>query len=317
MTMTSKRTTEPTGFAQFRHAEKAVWDLYGLEPAETLVPVRSDGVIRVNEVGSGDPILFVHGSGGSGVYWAPLVKELASHFRCILIDRPGWTLSTPIDYSKGSFGTVAASMQADLLDSLGVGRVHIVGGSIGDLFAIRFAQAHPDRVGGIVLAGGGPLTDAIEPPTFIKLLRSPLGQIMIRIPQKPGMVRKQMQGLGHKTSLDQGLIPDELIELYSSTARHTNAMRHERDLVKNILDRGGFVNGFTLDTDELQTIMTPTLVVYGSEDPVGNVEIWERFAETLGNGTLHIMTDSGHLNWYDKPNESATQITRHLANIHI
>ncbi len=317
MTMTTAKSTEPTRFAQFRKAEQAVWNHYGLQLTENLVPVRSGGVIRVHETGSGDPILFVHGSGGSGAYWAPLVQYLASHFRCILMDRPGWTLSSPIDYSNGSFGTIAASMQADLLDALRVDRAHLVGGSIGDLFALRFAQAHPDRVGGIVLAGGGPLTDAIDPPTFIKLLRSPLGQIIIRIPQTPGMVRKQMEGLGHKTSLSEGLIPDVLVELYSSASRDTEAMRHERDLVRNILDRGGWVNGFTLGTDELRRITVPTLMVYGRDDPVGSVETWERFAETLRNGVLYAIADSGHLNWYDKPQEIATQITTHLENIHL
>jgi pimeloyl-ACP methyl ester carboxylesterase len=317
VTMTNAKSTEPTRFAQFRNAERAVWDHYGLQPTETLVPVRSGGVIRVNDIGSGDPILFIHGSGGSGVYWAPLVQELASHFRCILMDRPGWTLSSPVDYSNGSFGTIAASMQADLLDALRVDRAHLVGGSIGNLYALRFAQAHPDRVGGIVLAGSGPLTDAIEPPTFIKLLRSPLGQIIIRIPQKPGMVRKQLAGLGHRISLDRGLIPDVLVDLYSSTGRHTEAMRHERDLVRNILDRGGWVDGFTLGTEELGGITVPTLMIYGNQDPVGRVEIWERFVEILGNGALYTVADSGHLNWYDKPQEIAIQITTHLENIHL
>ncbi|HKY47185.1 MAG TPA: alpha/beta hydrolase [Acidimicrobiia bacterium] len=317
MRTTGTNSTEPTGFARFRSSEQAVWDHYRLRPSEALVPIRSGGVIRVHEIGSGSPILFVHGSGGSGVYWAPLVTELVSQFRCILMDRPGWTLSTPMDYSIGSFGTIAASMQADLLDAIGVDRVHVVGGSIGNMFALRFAQAHPDRVGGVVLAGGGPLTDAVEPPTFIKLLRSPLGRIIIRIPQKPGMVRKQMQGLGHKTSLDQGLIPDELIELYTSTSRYTEAMRHERDLVRSILDRDGFVNGFTVSPQELKGITVPALIVYGLDDPVGTVDIWKRFAESLENGSIYTLADSGHLNWYDKPHEAGARIAGHLANIHL
>lgn len=317
VTMTDAKSTEPTRFARFRQAENAVWSHYGLQPTEKLVPVRSGGVIRVHEIGSGDPILFIHGSGGSGVYWAPVVQALADDFRCILMDRPGWTLSSPIDYTTGSFGNIAVSILADLLNSLEIGRVHMVGGSIGNLFAVRFAQAHPDRVGGIVLAGGGPLTETVEPPTFIKLLRSPLGQIIVRLPQKPGMVRKQMEGLGHKTSFDQELIPDVLIEICSAGTRHTSAMRHERDMVRSILDQRGWVSGLTIDTEEQESISTPTLMIYGRNDPAGSVEIWKRFVETLGNGALYIVADSGHLNWYDKPQEVASQVTTHLTNIHI
>lgn len=299
-------------FAGFRRAEEMVWDHFGLKPSEKVLPTRDGGIVRLHEVGSGAPILFVHGSGGSGVYWAPLVKELAPHFRCILIDRPGWTLSTPIDYSDGDFGTTVASMQADLLDSLEVSKAHVIGGSIGDVYALRFAQYHSDRVLAVALIGGGPLTTEVRPPTFIRLLRSPIGQLMVRIPQKPGMVRKQMEGLGHKSSLDQGLIPNELIDLYSATSRHTDAMRHERDLVRSVLNRRGWVPGFTFSRNELRDISAPTLMFFGSHDPVGTVEIWAQFVGSMPSGAIHIVSGAGHLNWYDKPEEAGARIRQHL-----
>lgn len=57
-------------------------------------------------------------------------------------------------------------------------------------------------------------------------------------------------------------------------------------------------------------------MVYGRDDPVGSVETWERFAESLANAALYTLADSGHLNWYDKPQEVAAQIEMHLAKIH-
>lgn len=314
--MASATTTATNRFAGFRRAEEAVWDHFRLRPSENLVRTRNGRVVRLHEVGSGAPILFVHGSGGSGAYWAPLVKELAPHFRCILIDRPGWTLSTPVDYSDGDFGATVASLQGDLLDSLEVSKAHVVGGSIGDVYALRFAQYHPDRVLGLVLVGGGPLTTEVRPPTFIRLLRSPLGQLMVRIPQKPGMVRKQMEGLGHKASLDQGQIPNELIDLYSATSRHTDALRNERDLVRSVLDRRGWVPGFTFSRAELQDISAPTLMVYGSDDPVGSVEMWTQFVRAMPSGAIHVVSDAGHLNWYDKPEEVGARIGQQLNGGH-
>jgi len=314
--MVSTTTSATSRFAGFRRTEEMVWDHFGLKPSEKLLRNRDGRVVRLHEVGSGAPILFVHGSGGSGVYWAPLVKELARHFRCILIDRPGWTLSTPVDYSDADFGATVATMQVDLLDSLEVSRAHVVGGSIGDVYALRMAQYHPDRVHGLVLVGGGPLTNEIRPPTFIRLLRSPLGWLMVRVPQKQGMVRNQMEGLGHKSSLDQGLIPNELIDLYSATSRHTDAMRHERDLVKSTLDRKGFVPGFTFSRAELRDISAPTLMIYGSDDPVGTVEIWTQFVRAMPSETIHVVSDAGHLNWYDKPEEAGARIRQHLNGGH-
>lgn len=48
-------------------------------------PVR----LRVLEVGSGRPILFIHGGVWPGTAFASLVREL-SGFRCVMLDRPGW-----------------------------------------------------------------------------------------------------------------------------------------------------------------------------------------------------------------------------------
>lgn len=312
MATTNTETSELAGFSRMRDAEQAVWDHYALEPVETLVDLGHRRVMRVHEVGTGAPIMFVHGSGGSGAYWAPLAKELAPKFRCILIDRPGWTLSTPVDYSAADFATIAATLIADLLDSLRIDSPHLVGGSIGNLFALRFAQKHPERVASVVLLGGGPLIAEIQPPTFIRLLRSPLGRIIISVPQKPGMVRKQMEGLGHTASFRQGRIPDELVQLYVSTGRFTAAMKHERALVKTIVDRrDGFIEGLTLTGSELREFSTPTTMIYGSNDPVGSHDLWKHFVSEMPSGALYVVTDGGHLPWYDKPREVADLIKRH------
>lgn len=307
--------TTPTAdkrFRKFRQVEQEVWGFYGLAPEERLVKVDAGEIIRIHDIGNGDPILFVHGTGGSGVYWAPLIAGLADEFRCILMDRPGWTLSTPIDYSRGDFGKIAANIQLRLLDAIGVDRTHVVGGSIGDLYVLRLALNHPQRVNRIALLGSGPLFDRIEPPTFIRLLRSPLGQIIVRIPQRPGMIRKQMEGLGHKSSLEQEIIPDLLIDLYAATSRYTRAMHNERELVRSTLTPEGFADGFMLTEEEIQAVDSPTLMIYGSNDPIGSTEIWEEFVNLMPDATLEIIDDAGHLNWYDSPAEVSGQLIDHF-----
>ena len=310
--MTTTTTTADERFRKFRQVEQEVWGFYGLAPEERLVKVETGETIRFHDIGNGDPILFVHGTGGSGVYWAPLIAGLSEEFRCILMDRPGWTLSTPIDYSDGNFGKIAANIQLRLLNAIGVDRAHVVGGSIGDLYVLRLALEHPKRVNRIALLGGGPLFDRIEPPTFIKLLRSPLGQIIVRIPQRPGMIRKQMEGLGHGSSLEQGKIPELLIDLYAATSRYTRAMHNERELVRSTLTGQGFADGFMLTDEEIQAIDSPTLMIYGTNDPIGSTQIWQQFVNLMPHATLEIIDNAGHLNWYDSPAEVSQQLIDHF-----
>ena len=97
--------------------------------------------LRVVEVGSGRPVLFIPGTGGTGPYWAPLIRELPG-IRCLLLDRPGWGLSSPIDYRSGAFGSLAATTLVKVLDALELDRVDIVGASIGGLWALHLAHRH-------------------------------------------------------------------------------------------------------------------------------------------------------------------------------
>jgi hypothetical protein len=56
---------------RYRRAEQAFWDHYGLAPVERFVEVGSPpGRLRVQELGSGEPVLFVNGTGGPGAYFA-------------------------------------------------------------------------------------------------------------------------------------------------------------------------------------------------------------------------------------------------------
>src|SRR5580692_8834026 len=72
------------------------------------------------ERGQGEPLVLIHGLGGSGADWAFQVAELEKRFRVIVPDLPGSGHSPPPrgEYSIGGFATAIWS----LLDHLGVSR---------------------------------------------------------------------------------------------------------------------------------------------------------------------------------------------------
>ena len=112
-------------------------------------PADVDGPLAWREQGRGDPVVFLHGLGGSRTSWAPQLEGLSADFRCLAWDMPGYGASAPAD--PLTFASTADAA-ARLLDAAGIGRAHLVGESFGGMHALHTALRHPDRVNRLVLA---------------------------------------------------------------------------------------------------------------------------------------------------------------------
>jgi 4,5:9,10-diseco-3-hydroxy-5,9,17-trioxoandrosta-1(10),2-diene-4-oate hydrolase len=307
---TAAASAEPR-IQRYRQAERALWSYYGLEPTERFIQVDSPAVLlHVLETGSGEPLLFVHGSAAGGPIWAPLVRELRD-FRCLVIDRPGWGLSSTVDYSKHEYKTVVSDMLVGVLNGLGVDRAHVIGGSIGNVWVLRLAAAHAPRAGRVALMGGGPLLDDVPVPPNIRLMASPIGALMLRLPVKPDRERSILREIGHNVSVEAGRM-DEFIKWRVALARDTESIRNERSMMRAVLSwrRGAYRPGLTFKDEELAGIKQSVFHVYGTADPVGTVDIWRRFTGLLPKGELRLVDEGGHLVWFDDPRGVARDVSR-------
>ncbi|MGX6600515.1 prolyl aminopeptidase [Micromonosporaceae bacterium Da 78-11] len=111
--------------------------------------------VYVEEAGNpaGLPVTFVHGGPGSGL--APFMRQFfdPGRYRIILAEQRGVGRSTPV-------GELRANTTWHLVDDLDVIRERLgvpawlmFGGSWGSTLALAYAQAHPDRVIGLILRG--------------------------------------------------------------------------------------------------------------------------------------------------------------------
>ena len=107
--------------ARYREAELRLWGSLGVSPTEQRVRLGHVGTtVRIQELGSGPPVLFVHGGSTCGTSWADLVARLDG-FRCLLLDRPGTGLSDPLPApitGLDGLGVLADSLVVDVLDAL-------------------------------------------------------------------------------------------------------------------------------------------------------------------------------------------------------
>jgi hypothetical protein len=108
------------------------------------------GRISTLSAGDGDPVICIHGLGGTKASFLTTVAALAESHRVLALDLPGFG-----DSEKPIGAAYDAPYFADsvvgLLDELGIERAHMVGNSMGGRVAIELALTHSDRVGKIAL----------------------------------------------------------------------------------------------------------------------------------------------------------------------
>jgi len=105
--------------------------------------------IHYHDAGSGTPLVLLHGGGPGASGWSNFHQNLAGlskAFRVLVVDQPGYGLSTktpPVDECRSE---MAMRLLVGLLDELGIARAHILGNSFGGRTALQTALHHPDRV---------------------------------------------------------------------------------------------------------------------------------------------------------------------------
>lgn len=188
----------------YRKAERALWARCGAEPTEHFLDLAEPKVrVRVQEVGAGAPVLFVHGAPNAGSTWAPLAARLQD-FRCILLDRPGCGLAEPVDYHSPSPRSWLVAMIASVLDALELPRLNLIVSSFGGYLGLLFARAKPERVGRIVQLGCPAMVAEMRLPIFMRLLAIPsFARLMGKTKPSVASSKSIFRQIGHAASWTQ------------------------------------------------------------------------------------------------------------------
>ena len=95
-------------------------------------------------------IVFIHGTRLTRAQWLPQLRRLSTTYRCVALDLPGHGARASEPFTiEAAVDAVTAAIDAEAA----TGRALVVGLSLGGYVAMETAEARPDRVLGLVLAG--------------------------------------------------------------------------------------------------------------------------------------------------------------------
>jgi aminoacrylate hydrolase len=234
------------------------------------------GRLYYEEQGSGEPLLFVAGLGGMGIFWTAQLEVFAKTHRVITFDHRGTGQSThsPIRYSIAQMADDALA----LLDHLKVGRAHFAGHSTGGAIGQHLAIHAPDRIGDLILSSTWPRADAY----FRRLFE----------------VRKaalETQGVRAYSQLGNLLLFAPYYFTANAAAIDERAEKALAGLApKEILaSRIDAILAFDA-WDALPGVAHRTLIVCAKDDMVTPAYFSEQLAARLPNATLALMERGGH-----------------------
>ncbi|MBS9534736.1 alpha/beta fold hydrolase [Mycobacterium sp. M1] len=245
----------------------------------------------VAEVGAGPVLVLLHGGGpgASGVSnFSRNIDALASHFRVVVPDMPGYGRSAKGVNQVDPFGYLA-DMIRGLLDELGVDTAHLAGNSYGGAAALRLALDTPHRVTKLVLMGpGGIGTTRGAPTAGLNSLLSYYGG--------DGPSRAKLEAfLRTYLVYDGASVPDDLIDLRYQASIDPEVVadpplrRPSGPMALRTLWR------MDLTRDKrLKRLTTPTLVLWGRDDKVNKPSGGPMLLNTMPNAELVMTSQTGH-----------------------
>jgi pimeloyl-ACP methyl ester carboxylesterase len=244
--------------------------------------------IRYLESGnSKKTLVLIHGLGASAERWNAVIPIFAEHFRVIVPDLIGFGYSDkPLaDYTLDFFSNF---LEKFFLAS-NIEKPIIVGSSLGGQISAEYTSAHPQNVEKLILTS----------PSGVMKQSTPALDAYIMAALYPNEQNAQnafqlMEGSGEE-------IDTKIINGFIERMKLPNA---KLAFMSTIL---GLKNAEMI-TKKLQSIMPPTMIIWGADDPVIPIQHADEFVAAIADCRFFRMDNCGHTPYVQEPEIFASKV---------
>ena len=272
------------------------------DPAVAEFVVVNGQMVHVEVRGRGEPLVLVHGLGGSTYTWRLVTPQLSRRFRTVAVDLNGFGFTERPTAKEAYSRTGQLDLLTGVMDALGIESAHFIGHSYGGGLVLTLAHQRPERVRSIVAV------DSTTPEWAATGRRKQ----RFAAPVVPLFVRSLMLRPGHIASAlrrsfynDELVVPD-LVESYRERLRVEGVSRTFFNLARP--------HGELEDLKEvpLEELQQPVLVLWGREDRVIEVDVGRERTAPIPRSRFVVLPECGHLPMEEQPEAFLAEVEAFL-----
>ncbi len=241
--------------------------------------------IHVLRGGGGAPLVYLHGSGGGGL-WLPWMEDLAKRFSLIVPEHPGFGRSDMPEWLDGIHDL--AMFYLEFLAAENLTGVHLMGGSLGGWIAAEVAMLDSSRLKTLTLIG-------------------PAG-IHVAGVQKPDMFLWSHDELARRLFHDKAL-GDEAARRAADPAGEDARMKNIYTVAR-LAWHPRFYDPLLMKW--LKRVRIPTLILWGRDDAVLPAALARGFTDRLPHAEIEVVPDCGHVPQLEKKDFFVERVTRFI-----
>lgn len=231
----------------------------------------------------GSDVIFLHGTSGHlEAFSRNFVPHVEAGFRCHAIDMLGHGYTGKPDYHYEIPRYVEHLV--NYMDAQGIDAAHLVGESLGGWVAGFLASDQPDRVKSLqMVAAGGTKAN----PEIMERIKGSTTKAAME--DDISLTRDRLHLLMHNPAKD---VSEELVEVRYGIYHHPDFQGNLHNLL--CLQNMEIRQRNLMTNERLNSITVPTLVVWGAENPFGDVPEAKNMHEAIAGSQLEMFGECGH-----------------------
>lgn len=255
--------------------------------------------IHYTEEGSGPTLLLIHGFGGHHRNFNKITAAMKDKYRIIRVDLPGFGLSDcpAVDMKRPQYGAMYKDFMQFFVDTaMGIDSMYVVGNSMGGMIAWNMAAQAPQKIKKLVLLNSA----------GYDLEKTANGLFIIKYKGFRKMFDKGMPLFVSESNAAKVYAKPELMD--PNEVLINNAIGNREGNLAHMLNMAG--DRDFPDTALIAQVKCPTLIIWGEQDKIINVEHAQRFKRDIPNSKLVIYDPCGHVPMIERMEDTKRDIEK-------